>query len=93
MDEDRISGAATQFAGKIKETVGRVTGDDSLRARGGADQISGQVQNAYGSAKDTAREGVRNANAWIDGTVGRYPLIGLLAAIGFGFVLGRSFYR
>ena len=66
MDMDRIEGAATNMAGKVKENVGGLLGDAKTRAEGVADQVSGQVQNAYGSAKDAVREGTDTLGAQID---------------------------
>ena len=54
MDEDRIKGAATDFGGKAKDAIGGLMGDKKTQAEGKADQVSGQLQNAYGSAKDGA---------------------------------------
>ena len=52
MDEDRVKGAATNIGGKVKDAVGGLTGDTKTQAEGKMDQATGQVQNAYGSAKD-----------------------------------------
>jgi uncharacterized protein YjbJ (UPF0337 family) len=56
MDKDRIRGSYDQAKGKIKETVGEVTGDQKMKQEGKADQVSGKVENAIGSAKDKVRE-------------------------------------
>lgn len=55
-DHDRIEGAAKNIGGKIKEGVGKMTGDTKLQAEGKADQVEGKVQNAVGGAKDTLRD-------------------------------------
>ena len=55
MDKDRIEGAAEQAKGKIKEAVGKITGDSKTEAEGKADQIKGKVQNAVGGIKDALR--------------------------------------
>ncbi|MBC1181162.1 CsbD family protein [Brevundimonas sp. WCHBH090558] len=55
-DHDRIEGAAKNIGGKIKEGVGKVTGDTKLQAEGKADQVEGKVQNAVGGAKDSLRD-------------------------------------
>lgn len=55
-DQDRIDGAARNIGGKIKETAGKVTGDEKLQAEGRADQIAGKVQNAVGGIKDSVRD-------------------------------------
>jgi len=58
-DHDRIEGAAKNIGGKIKETAGKVTGDEKLQADGKADQVSGKVQNAVGGAKDSVRDALK----------------------------------
>ena len=55
-DHDRIEGAAKNIGGKIKEGVGKVTGNTKLQAEGKADQVEGKVQNAVGGAKDSLRD-------------------------------------
>ena len=56
MDKDRIEGSLDQAKGKIKEGVGKATGDSKLETEGKADQLSGKVQNAVGGLKDKIRE-------------------------------------
>ncbi len=56
MDKDRIEGAGTNIKGKIKEGVGKVTGDSKTETEGQADQVKGKAQNAVGGMKDKARE-------------------------------------
>ena len=56
MDKDRVEGAATNIKGKVKEGVGKMTGDSKTEAEGKADQIKGKTQNAVGGLKDKARE-------------------------------------
>lgn len=55
MDKDRLEGAAQQAKGKIKEVVGKVTGDAKLEGEGKADKVAGKVQNAVGGLKDALR--------------------------------------
>lgn len=56
MDKDRVEGAAKNIGGKIKEGVGKVTGDAKTEAEGKADQVEGKAQNTVGGIKDKARE-------------------------------------
>ena len=56
MDKDRIEGAGKNIKGKIKEGVGKVTGDTKTETEGQADQAEGKVQNTVGGMKDKARE-------------------------------------
>lgn len=54
-DKDRIEGAAKNIGGKMKEGIGKATGDEKLQAEGKANQIEGKAQNAVGGIKDTLR--------------------------------------
>ena len=56
MDKDRIEGAGKNIKGKIKEGVGKMTGDSKTEAEGQADQVKGKAQNAVGGVKDKARD-------------------------------------
>lgn len=60
MDKDRVSGAANQAKGAIKEGAGKLTGDTKMEAEGKADKATGKVQSAAGGAKDAARDAVDN---------------------------------
>jgi uncharacterized protein YjbJ (UPF0337 family) len=60
MNKDRIEGSAEQAKGKIKETVGKMTGDAKLQGEGKADQIAGKTQNAVGGIKDAAKEALED---------------------------------
>jgi len=55
MDKDRISGAADQAKGSIKEAAGKVTGDTKLQTEGTLDKAKGQVESAIGGVKDAVR--------------------------------------
>lgn len=55
MDKDRIEGAAKNVGGKIKEGIGKMTGDTKTEAEGKSDQVEGKVQNTVGGVKDTLR--------------------------------------
>ncbi len=55
MDKDRIEGSAHQAKGKIKEVVGKVTGDAKLEGEGKSEKAAGKVQNAVGGLKDALR--------------------------------------
>jgi len=55
VDKNRTEGAAKGFGGKIKEMIGRITGDEKTKRSGQADQVKGKVQNTVGSAKDALK--------------------------------------
>lgn len=93
MDEDRTKGAAAALGGEVKDAVGGLTGDGEIQAEGKADRMSGRVQNAYGSAKDTAREAAGTMEARLGSLVKEQPVAALLAAAGLGCVLSRFTHR
>jgi len=58
MDKDRIEGAGKQVKGAVKEGVGKLTGDEKMKAEGKMDKAEGKVQNTVGGAKDAVRDAV-----------------------------------
>lgn len=48
----KAKNTAQQAKGKAKETVGKATGNDRLRARGKADQMKGNLKQAGEKVKD-----------------------------------------
>jgi uncharacterized protein YjbJ (UPF0337 family) len=57
---DKISNKAEELAGKAKETVGKVTGNEELEAEGKLDQGKAGVKQVGESVKDAAKD-VKNA--------------------------------
>ena len=51
-DNDRARGTANNLGGKIKEGLGKLTGDKSLESEGHMDQAKGKGQQALGDIKD-----------------------------------------
>ena len=51
-DDDRVRGTANNLGGKIKEGLGKLTGDKSLESEGHMDQAKGKAQQALGDVKD-----------------------------------------
>ena len=54
--EDKIKAAAEKVAGKAKEAVGNVTGNDKLVAEGKADQAKGGIRNTAEDVKDALKK-------------------------------------
>jgi uncharacterized protein YjbJ (UPF0337 family) len=55
VDRDRVEGSLEQAKGKVKEVVGKVTGDSKTEAEGQADQVKGKAKNTIGGIKDTLK--------------------------------------
>jgi uncharacterized protein YjbJ (UPF0337 family) len=55
MNKDHVEGKSKQFKGSVKDTAGKVTGDDKMRAEGKADKAEGKVQGTFADAKDSVK--------------------------------------
>jgi len=53
---DKAKNTAQQAKGKVKETVGDATGNDSLKAKGKADQTKGNLKQAGQHVKDAFKK-------------------------------------
>ena len=100
MDEDRITGAAKDMKGQVKEGIGNLTGDTKTQAEGYVDQLGGAAQRTLGQARDTLRdagdtfqEQAASIGDYIDETIHERPLTALLAAGAVGYVLGLLIHR
>jgi uncharacterized protein YjbJ (UPF0337 family) len=109
MNEDRIAGAAKDFAGRTESAFGDVTGDTETQAKGRVREMAGKAQNAYGQAKDAARDAadaasgyakdIYNSDTVRDGTeaiaqrVRDNPLGSLVTAGAIGFALALFMTR
>jgi uncharacterized protein YjbJ (UPF0337 family) len=55
VDKDRVEGSATNLGGKVKEGLGKLTGDSKTESEGKKDQVRGKVQNTAGGIKDALK--------------------------------------
>jgi uncharacterized protein YjbJ (UPF0337 family) len=53
---DKAKNTAQQAKGKLKETVGKASGNNKLRAAGKADQVKGNVKQAGEKLKDAFKK-------------------------------------
>ena len=61
MNKDHIEGTAEEAKGKTKEFAGKATGDKKLESEGKVDQLVGKAQQAWGNAKDAAKEAFKGS--------------------------------
>ncbi len=54
--EDKVKNTAETAKGKVKEGLGKVTGDKSLQAEGHGDQAKGNLKNAGEKVKDAVKK-------------------------------------
>jgi uncharacterized protein YjbJ (UPF0337 family) len=100
MDQDRITGTATDLKGQAKEAIGDLAGDSKLKTEGRADQFTGAAERTLGQARDSVRdaaEAVQERAAtigeYLDDTIQERPLTALLAAGAVGYLLGLLIHR
>ena len=53
---DKAKNDVQRAKGKVKETVGRIAGDDKLQAKGKADQTKGNLKQAGEKVKDAFKK-------------------------------------
>ncbi len=53
---DKVKGVANQAGGKVKEGVGRATGDEELQAQGEGDQMKSNLKQAGENVKDAFKD-------------------------------------
>ena len=63
MDKNRIIGAGKELSGTIKETAGKLTGNERLEAEGKVETAIGQGQAALGAMTDKVHDAVKDAAA------------------------------
>jgi uncharacterized protein YjbJ (UPF0337 family) len=56
MNKDRVEGKVKDIAGRVERQAGEWTGDSEAQVKGAAKQAAGKLQNAWGKAKDTAKD-------------------------------------
>jgi uncharacterized protein YjbJ (UPF0337 family) len=60
--KQRVRGAGGSLVGKLKEGVGRATGDDQLETEGVVDQVAGTVQDVAGQAAHAVADTIHELN-------------------------------
>ncbi|NYZ15388.1 CsbD family protein [Azospirillum sp. RWY-5-1] len=55
VDKDRVKGAAKDAAGTVQKEVGKLTGNDSMVAKGNANKAEGKLDKAAGHVKEAIR--------------------------------------
>jgi uncharacterized protein YjbJ (UPF0337 family) len=90
MDENRLEGSARNLGGEVQEGVGRTTGDTKSKVEGVMNQAAGTAQNLYGQAADVVRQNASPLEAWLRNKVETQPYTAVIAALGIGWLLGRT---
>ena len=53
---DQIKGLASQAVGKLKVSIGKITGSKQMQAKGAAQEVKGQAQQTIGKAKSALKD-------------------------------------
>jgi len=56
MDKDRVKGTIDELLGRAKQKAGQLTGESALQVEGILQETKGNLENAWGKAKDAVRE-------------------------------------
>jgi uncharacterized protein YjbJ (UPF0337 family) len=56
MDREHVKGTADKVKGTIKDTAGKLTGDEKLQTEGKFDKAKGSAHNIAGDLKDAVKE-------------------------------------
>ena len=59
MNKDQVKGRTSKVTGKIKESVGKATGDKDLEVQGTAEKVGGKVRATYGDVKEDVKKSTR----------------------------------
>ena len=60
--QQRITGTGSSLAGKLKEGIGRATGDDQLADQGAADQVVGAIKDTAGKVAQATGQTIHDLN-------------------------------
>ena len=60
LNDDELRGKADQIKGRVKDAVGRATGDEQLRDEGAVDEASGKVQEGVGKGRRKIGEAIED---------------------------------
>lgn len=63
MNETKAEGLWDQAKGKVKESFGEATDNQSIANEGAADQVKGNVKESWGNVKDSAHDVVHGDTA------------------------------
>ena len=58
MNKDQVQGRVEQAKGAVKETTGKVVGNDRLRAEGKLDKAGVKIQSGVGDVKEKVKDAV-----------------------------------
>ncbi|WP_341315305.1 CsbD family protein [Paraburkholderia sp. IMGN_8] len=56
MNKDQVKGRVKDAKGKLKEVVGKATGNATTRVKGRIEQVVGKTQASYGDAKEQLKK-------------------------------------
>lgn len=59
-NNDEMEGKVDQVKGRAKEEIGNITGDDDMRAEGRAENVGGNIQEGFGTARRKVGETVED---------------------------------
>ncbi len=59
MNKDQVNGRVEEAKGSIKETAGKVVGNEKLQAEGKLDKVTGKAQANIGDGKEKVADAIK----------------------------------
>ncbi len=60
--KQRVTGTGSRFTGRLKEGIGRFTGDDELASEGAVEQVVGTVKDTAGKVAQATGQTIHDLN-------------------------------
>jgi uncharacterized protein YjbJ (UPF0337 family) len=61
VNKDQIEGRTNEVAGKVKETAGKLLGNEDLEADGTVQKNIGVIQTAFGDVKEDIKKSIKGS--------------------------------
>jgi uncharacterized protein YjbJ (UPF0337 family) len=61
VNKDQVKGRMNEVAGKVKETTGKILGDEDLEAEGSVQKEVGVLQSTYGDLKEDIKKSIKGS--------------------------------
>lgn len=63
MNKDQVTGKVEQVAGRVKQEVGEIVGNQTLANQGVVEQVTGAARETWGNVKDAVKASERDKTA------------------------------
>jgi uncharacterized protein YjbJ (UPF0337 family) len=61
VNKDQVKGRVNEAEGKVKETIGKIVGNEDLEAKGSVQKNLGVIQGAFGDIKEDVKKSIKGS--------------------------------